>query len=180
MLCIHDQTARTVMSRPPPSPTSCGRIRAFRASVLARASYLKTSYFALQMTLDTLGIVTYRQFFFWDDVGAKRGKGAGRENVQPKFENIANRLRKPWNFHAAKVCDSYGRYSLGFCFTRIMTTSTAPDFFLGLFRKIRGSWLRGHPKDELDKTQWRRRWLFLGGFPNFHICASHVYEVRRR
>ena len=29
------------------------------------------------MTLDTLGIVIYRQFVFWDDVGAKRGKGQG-------------------------------------------------------------------------------------------------------
>lgn len=77
MLCIHDQTARTVMSRPPPSPTSCGRIRAFRASVLASASYLKTSYFALQMTLDTLGIVIYRQVVSGMMLERRGGKGRG-------------------------------------------------------------------------------------------------------
>lgn len=53
------------------------------------------------MTLDTLGIVIYRQLVFWDDVGAKRGEGVGRDNVRPKFENIASKLRKPWNFNAA-------------------------------------------------------------------------------
>lgn len=37
------------------------------------------------MTLDMLGIVIYRQFDFWDNVGAKMGEGIGRENVRKIF-----------------------------------------------------------------------------------------------